>query len=177
MENNGSPPRTDPGSGCGSGPYDVAAALADVDAARQSVADRLITPWWYHPALGTILAAIMLVSALDLHNFVRLPVALVGAVGIGLLVGAYQRMTGLWVDLRNLGPTSRKWWLAYAVIVAVSAGASLVPTFREGPLPWWLAVLLAAVALVATIVLGRGVDGALREEIRSGVAALPRSRR
>lgn len=165
MENNASPP------------YDPAAALADVDSARRSVAERLITPWWYHPALGGILAAIMLVAALDLHNIVRLVVSLGGAIGIGLLVGAYQRTTGLWVDMRNLGPTSRRWWFAYAVIVLVVTGSSLIPTASGRALPVWLAVLLAAVALVATIVLGRRVDSAMREEIRTGAAALPKARR
>lgn len=158
-------------------PYDPLAALADVEAARSSVAARLITPWWYHPILGAIIAAIVLVGALDLPNLVRLPVALAGAVGIGLLVGAYQRVTGLWVDLRNLGPTSRRWWLAYAAIVTVVVGASLIPTAVGRALPPWVAVLLSAVALVATVVLGRGMDSAMREEIRSGVAATPRSRR
>lgn len=157
-------------------PYDPTAALADVDSARRAVADRLITPWWYHPALGTILAAIVLVGALDLHNLIRLPVALVGGAGIGLLVAAYQRVTGLWVDMRNLGPVSRRWWLAYAVVVVVVTISSLAPTFTDRALPVWLALTLVAVALVATIVLGRRVDEALRTEIRSGAAALPRRR-
>lgn len=34
-----------------------------------------------------------------------------------------------------------------------------------------------AVALVATIVLGRRVDSAIREEIRTGAAVLPNARR
>ena len=161
----------------GAGPYDPGAALADVSSARRAVADRLITPWWYHPALGSILAAIMLVAALDLHDAVRLGVSLTGAAGIGLLVAAYQRTTGLWVDARNLGPVSRRWWLAYAVIVAAVAGFSLLPTVSDRALPAWLAVLLAAVALGATIVLGRRVDGAMRAEIRSGAAPAPRPRR
>ena len=164
MENNASPP------------YDPAAALADVDSARRSVADRLTTPWWYHPALGAILAAIMLVGALDLHDVVRLVVSLCGAIGIGLLVGAYQRTTGLWVDIRNLGPTSRRWWFAYAMIVLVVTGSSLLPTASDRALPVWLAVLLAAVAVIATIVLGRRVDDAMRAEIRSGAAAIPSRR-
>lgn len=161
---------------CGTTAYDPAAALADVDSARRAVANRLITPWWYHPALGAILAAILLVGALDLHDLIRLPVALVGAVGIGLLVAAYQRITGLWVDMRNLGPVSRRWWLAYAVVVVVVTVSSLAPTLTDRALPVWAALALAAIALVATIVLGRRVDEALRTEIRSGAAALPRRR-
>lgn len=157
--------------------YDARDALADVAAARESLADRLITPWWYHPALGAIVAAIVLVGALDLPNLVRLPVALGGAVGIGALAGAYQRMTGLWVDMRNLGPTSRKWWVTYAVVVAVVVAASLIPTATRGALPLWLALTLTAIALVATVALGRRIDGAMRAEIRSCVATLPTSRR
>lgn len=156
--------------------YDPAAALADVGAARRAVADRLITPWWYHPALGVIIAAILLVGALDLANLIRLPVALAGAVGIGLLVAAYQRTTGLWVDMRTLGPTSRRWWMAYAAVVLILTVTSLAPTATGRALPTWLAVLLAAAALVATIVLGRRVDDAMRAEIRSGAAAIPRRR-
>lgn len=161
----------------GADPYDPTAALADVASARRAVADRLVTPWWYHPALGAILAAIMLVAALDLNNLVRLPVALAGAVGIGMLVGAYQRMTGLWVDMRNLGPRSRSWWLGYAAVILVVTVASLVPTASNEALPAWLALLLAAVALVATVVLGRRIDSAMREEIRSGTAPMPKARR
>lgn len=176
MESNGPAPRPGPLEPDSAAPYDPVAALADVGDARRAVADRLITPWWYHPALGIIIAAILLVAALDLHNLVRLPVALAGAVGIGLLVGAYQRTTGLWVDMRTLGPTSRRWWLAYATVVLVLTVASLAPTATDRALPTWLALLLAAVALVATIVLGRRVDDAMRAEIRSGAAAIPRRR-
>ena len=62
--------------------YNPRDALADVAATRSSVADRLITPWWYHPALGVILAALVLVGALDLHNAVRILVAVACAASI-----------------------------------------------------------------------------------------------
>lgn len=157
--------------------YGARAALADVDSARHSVADRLVTPWWYHPALGVIIGAIVVTAALDLHNGIRIPVALAGAVGIGLLVGTYQRVTGLWVDMRNLGSRSRRWWLAYAVLVAILVGISLIPSFGAQALPLWVALLLAGTAVVGTIVLGRRIDAVMREEIRSGIATLPAPRR
>lgn len=156
------------------GPRD---ALADVAASRAFVADRLITPWWYHPALGAILAAIVLVAALDLNTIVRLVVSLACAVGIGLLVAAYQRATGLWVDIRNLGPVSVRWWLAYVVLVAVVVGTALVPSFTGIILPAWVAVLLTVVVFLGTVVLGRKMDVALRAEIRSGAATAPGPRR
>lgn len=33
-------------------PYSAHDALTDIDSSNAAIADRLITPWWYHPALG-----------------------------------------------------------------------------------------------------------------------------
>ena len=157
--------------------YDPRDALADVAASRDSVADRLTTPWWYHPALGAILAAIVLVAALDLNTIVRLVVSLACAVGLGLLVTAYQRATGLWVDIRNLGPVSVRWWLAYVVLIVVVVGTALVPSFTDVSLSVRVAVMLTVVVFLGTVVLGRKMDEAMRAEIRSGAATAPRRRR
>lgn len=157
--------------------YDPRDALADVATSRASVADRLATPWWYHPALGAILGAIVLVAALDLNNIVRLSVSLACAAGIGLLVAAYQRTTGLWVDLRNLGPVSMRWWLAYVVLIGVAVGTALVPSLTDVSLPVWVAALLTAVVFLGSVALGRKMDEALRAEIRSGAATAPGARR
>lgn len=158
-------------------PYDPRDALSDVAATRASVADRLVTPWWYHPALGVILAALVLGGTFDIHDAIRLPVLLACAIGIGALVGAYQRTTGLWVDVRNLGPTSMRWWAAHLAMVAVIVGISLLPSIADVTLPVWLAALLPLVILVGTIVLGRRLDDALRADIRSGASTAPRARR
>ncbi|HMT49421.1 hypothetical protein [Dietzia sp. UBA5065] len=153
--------------------YDPRDALADVAASRESVADRLITPWWYHPILGAIMAAIVAANALALPNGAVIVVTLLGATGLGALVGAYRRATGLWVDLRSAGPASRRWWILYAVVLGATMGAALLATVADVSYPAWFAVTLAAVTLVATVVLGRRVDAALRDEIRSGTAPLP----
>lgn len=156
--------------------YDPREALADVAASRESVADRLVTPWWYHPILGALLSAIVLVHAFDLPTFVQIAVPLVSAVGMGVLVGAYQRVTGLWVDARNLGSTSRRWWLAYAGVVIVVVAVPVATGLTEYRLPFWAALACTAIALGATIVLGRRIDSAMREEIRAGRAPVPESR-
>ncbi|HJC29823.1 MAG TPA: hypothetical protein H9759_10545 [Candidatus Dietzia intestinipullorum] len=156
--------------------YDPRDALADVAASRGSVADRLVTPWWYHPILGALIAAIVLVNALHLSNLVKIVVAVASAAGMGLLVSAYQRLTGLWVDMRHLGPVSRRWWLAYAVVVAVVVAVPLLPAFTDRALPLWLAAVFTGTAFVATIVLGRRIDAAMREEIRAGRVAHTESR-
>ena len=157
--------------------YDPRDALADVAASRNSVADRLATPWWYHPALGGILAAIVLVSAFDLNNIVRLVVSLACAGGIGVLVAAYQRTTGLWVDIRNLGPVSRRWWFVYLVLVITAVAIAMTPSFSSITLPTWVAIVLTAATFIGTIVLGRRIDESMRVEIRSGTATAPRARR
>ena len=157
--------------------YDPHDALADVATTRAAIADRLITPWWYHTALGAILAALVVVGALDLHNAIRLPVALGCAVGIGMLVTAYQCVTGLWVDVRNLGPVSARWWALYAVPALVIVGASLLPSLTHVSFSAGVAASLAAAIFLGTIVLGRKMDAALRAEIRSGAATAPEARR
>ena len=152
-------------------------ALADAAASRRAVADRLITPWWYHPALGAITALIVAVNALELPDLVVIGATILGAAGMGGLVGAYRRTTGLWVDLGNAGPRSRRWWVLYAVILASTIGAALVASVTPLSYPAWFAVALTVITFIATVVLGRRIDAVLREEIRSGDAALPRTRR
>lgn len=167
METNGGPGQ----------PYDPRDALADVAASRTSVADRLITPWWYHPALGAILAALVLLGALDAHNAIRLTVALLAAISIGALVGLYQRTTGMWVNLRNLGPASTRWWAAYLVLVVLIVGVSTMPSITDITLPTWGAELLAAMIFIGTVVLGRRMDEAMRADIRTGTSLAPKSHR
>ena len=62
-------------------------------------------------------------------------------------------------------------------MVVVVVGISLVPSFTDRGLPGWTTALLVVVILVGTIVLGRGMDAAMRAEIRSGAATAPEARR
>ena len=155
--------------------YDARSALDDVATSREAVAERLVTPWWYHPVLGVLLASIVLVNALGLDSWVTIVVPLLAATGMGALAGAYKKATGLWVAPGNTGPRSRAWWSAYAVVVVVAVVLALAPMVTGLAYPTWVAWLLAAAVVVATVVLGRRIDAALRAEIRSGAAPLPRS--
>lgn len=146
--------------------YDATHALADAAAARESIARRLTTPWWYHPILGLNLAALVLVTAF-VPLGVALAIAIVASVAVSLaLVKLYQRVTGLWIGPQDAGPRSRRVWLGYAVVISL---VMLIAVFaRTGilALPAWTVWLAAAVSLVATVVLGRRMDELLREEIR-----------
>lgn len=150
--------------------YDAAAALGDTAAARRRTAERMITPRWYHPALGLATAAFALVLAQGSG-----PGALVGAavfLGIGFaLKHVYQRMTGLWIGPEQLGPCSSRWFRGYTALVAT---VLLLAVFAEDlGAPGWTVPAGAAALLVGTVVLGRTMDDRLRAEIRSGAAPRP----
>jgi hypothetical protein len=135
---------------------DPEAALAAIADQRREAAERLVTPWWYHPALGLLVGTMVATQAAP--TAVRLAVLAGFFVGLAALVRAYQRLTGLWVSGYRRGPAGRR-TLALAgvylacVLVAIVAGG------------WW-AIGAGAVVLVATVVLGRAFDEALRGELR-----------
>ena len=135
---------------------DAQAALAAIAGQRHEAAERLVTPWWYHPTLGVLVGA--LVASQAAPTTVRIPVLVGFFVGLAVLVRAYQRLPGLWVSGYRRGPAGR---VTVALVVA-NLAAVLVAILLGG---WW--AVAAGVAVVgATIVLGRAFDEALRAELR-----------
>jgi len=138
-------------------------ALASVEGARASAADRLVTPWWYHVALGLLVSGLVVLMALA-----PLPVLLAGlalyGIGLGVLVQTYKNKAGVWRSGLAGGKASTCAYVlmgVYFVCVAVAVGFG-----RLGDKAWpvWLA---AAAMLVATVVLGRQYDAELRSDMRS----------
>jgi hypothetical protein len=130
----------------------AAAQLAALQVAREKMAERVVPPWWYDPALGVVV--FLLVSAVALRDagwwyFATLAVA-VG--GLWALVSAYKRITGVWVSGMRRGrtaPALRVWFAAYAVVVAAALVADLVFDVRG-------AMVVAGAVLGVTITfLGR----------------------
>lgn len=142
----------------------AAAQLAAIADARSSVADRLITPWWYHPVLGLASAGFVLAYGLG-NDAVRISSAfLLGLTSIGLM-RVYKRLTGVWVSGLDAGRASR-WAKAMGVITAATGlGAWAVGAYTELD---WIVWVAAALVLVATVVLGRRFDVALRDQLRAG---------
>lgn len=155
--------------------YDATHALADVAAARDSIARRVRTPWWYHPILGLNLAALILITSF-VSSGVALVVAAVASIAVSLgLITLYQRITGLWIGPQDAGPRSRRLWIVYGVVIALAMLSAVLARTGILVLPAWTLWLDAAVALLATVVLGPRLDDLLREEIRaSGAAARSR---
>jgi hypothetical protein len=82
---------------------DALRMLAEVQAANADMAERAKAPVWYHPALGLLLGGLAAIQAAPLIwqglYFV------VYLVGLGLLVKAYIRKTGMWIPGYRAGRT------------------------------------------------------------------------
>jgi hypothetical protein len=138
--------------------------LAMITEARATVADRLTTPWWYHPILGLLLASYVVAVGLGSTLVKALAVVLLIA-ACGALASTYRRLTGVWISGFEAGRAGR-WAKALGGLVgAVTVVAWIVASWTELSWPAWG---LAAVAFVSTVVLGRRFDTALRAQLRAG---------
>jgi hypothetical protein len=143
---------------------EAGAALMAVQKQRSAVADRLVTPWWYHPCLGVLAGVIIAVQAAHSPAATAIGVG-VAVAGMGFLSASYQRITGVWVSGCRRGRAGRITLALVASYVAllVAAGA-----LDYGLGQRWAYVAAGAVAVVVTVVLGHRFDEVLREELRSG---------
>lgn len=143
-------------------PDDAVAALDLVHHARTALADRLVTPWWYHPVLGLLLGAFLASYAVGSGLAIGIGVVLYG-VGVGMLTRRYRQITGVWVNGLRAGSASRwAWALGAVALVAFLAGLGLDRGLGQR---WGLPAAGLLVA-VATVVLGRRFDEALRAQLR-----------
>ena len=142
------------------GPEEATAALHLVDRTRADLADRLVTPVWYHPVLGLIEAAF--VVSLDLPRPGNVVLLVLGLAGLAALVRAYARVTGLGIGgdyLRLAGG-----WVVGLVVLVLGAMAAVL-LFD----PLWVTAVAATAAFVATVVFGRRADPTIRARLRAGV--------
>ncbi|MGY1739327.1 MULTISPECIES: hypothetical protein [unclassified Blastococcus] len=138
----------------------AAAQLAALSADRAALADRVLQPWWYDVALGLLLFGFLSSYALD-SLWVTFPALVVFCAGMGALVTAYRRITGVWV---NTPPRLMAGWAAFVLVV-------LVPAFvlAEGFDQHWAMVVAGAVLGLTVGVLGRVWGRRYVAELRSGL--------
>jgi hypothetical protein len=154
---------TGPAPDTGEGPVvdreAAAAQLAALQADRAALADRVMQPWWYDLALGLLLFGFLASYAAD-SLWVTFPVMIVFFGGLGVLVAAYKRITGVWV---NAGRRALIAWAALVLLV-------LVPAFvlAQGYGHHWVMVPAGAVLGIAVIVMGRIWGRAYVEDLRQG---------
>ena len=124
----------------------AAAQLAALDADRAALADRVLQPWWYDVLLGLLLFGFLASYAFD-SLWVTFPALVVFSAGLGALVAAYKRISGVW---GSPGPRVMALWGVLVLLV-------LVPAFvlAEGFDQHWVMVPAGAVLGVAVGVLSR----------------------
>lgn len=140
--------------------FDPRSALDDIGRARSGVSERVGSPWWLHVGLGVLVAQQALVSGLAGGNW-TIPSFVALVVGAAVLVALARPSTGVTVA-RPRGPRSQG-LMAARILTALACiwGATVVDSQA-------VIVLLAAVALIATTLLGIAYDTALRHDITEG---------
>ncbi|MGP5641557.1 hypothetical protein ACTXPS_19220 [Brachybacterium tyrofermentans] len=145
--------------------------LAGLDIDRAQLAERVVTPWWYHPILGASVA--MIVGAQALPGALSPAVLALGAAMIPVLVMVYTRSYGV-VARAPTGPRTRRLMGVLVVLLIVGIASNLVIKLT-GIEPAW-GLVGAVICGVATVVLGRRYDDLLRIELASGDRVEPSGR-
>ena len=138
----------------------AAAQLAALRADRVALADRVVAPWWYDVTLGLLLFGFLSSYAFD-SLWVTFPALVVFLVGLGVLVAAYRRITGIWVNV------TRGAMAAWMVVVLPVLGAAFV--LAEGFDQHWAMVVAGAVLGLAVVLLGRHWSRRYDAQLRSGL--------
>ncbi|MFG3340397.1 hypothetical protein [Glycomyces sp. NPDC048151] len=145
-------------------PQEAQAALAAVHESRSDMADRLITPWWYHPVLGVLVGGLVAVATSGVAFPILIGVLAVYGVGLYLLVTAYRRKARVWLSGFDGGPKSRR--SATAMLVATLAITIAGSVFSIGLEIRWTALLTGLAVAAAVTVWGRHYDKVVRAELR-----------
>lgn len=136
---------------------DAGRCLDLADEARAAVAGRVVSPRWYHPAIGVLVAQHVLVQVAD-DSSLTLPSGVLLVAGcavlwlwwrrrIGVTVGAWTGRRSLFLlGLRSLLALVCIWTAAWSTAPAVAAAA-------------------AVVAVLGGVELGRRYDAALRHDL------------
>ncbi|MGO1225382.1 MAG: hypothetical protein ACTMII_09750 [Brachybacterium sp.] len=136
------------------------ARLAAMDTDASQLAARLVTPWWYHPILGGMVAAAIIAQSLP--SVASMSMIVMVIIWIPFLIKAYTSRYKVWMS-EPAGPRSRRMMLLLlGTLVVLMASGVLMKI--AGLSPWWVLVP-AVLGFVATVWLGRRYDAVLRSEI------------
>jgi hypothetical protein len=141
-------------------PDEARASLDEVRRMEAKLADRLVTPWWFYPGLGLYEA--LLVSSISFPKVLTWPAILIGLAFLGFLVRKYQRQTGLGMSNQYFA-LAPGWIIAMLMVILM---AIVINLLVDQPV---IVAATAAAVFVATVVLGRRADSAMRYRLRHGV--------
>ncbi len=127
---------------------------------RAALADRLVTPAWYHPALAALVFVFIAGAASERLWIVSFTVYCAGLVW---LTTTYRNITGMWANgWTRLGGRG----LAAGLFAILIAAIAISYAVRFDRLPWWWALVSAAVAALGTLWIGPRFDAACRAALR-----------
>jgi hypothetical protein len=138
----------------------AAAQLSALQADRAALADRVLQPWWYDVCLGLLLFGMLASYAFD-SLWVTFPALILFGAGLGALVGAYKRITGVWMSAGG-----RVVWVWAALVVGVLAPAFVLAEVYD---QHWVMLVAAAVLGLAVGVLSRMWGRAYVAQLRKGL--------
>ena len=126
---------------------DTLRMLAEVDAAKADMAQRAKAPTWYHPALGLLIGGLIAVQGQPIQVMLGVYAAYIA--GLVLLMRAYKRHTGLWINGYRAGRTR---WVAIGLAGLGMLGALIaIWLVRERGLTQAPLVFGAIVAVIVTV--------------------------
>ncbi|MFD5734587.1 hypothetical protein ACFWIY_17375 [Streptomyces sioyaensis] len=144
-------------------PATARAALDDVSAARTRVADRITSPWWYHPGIGLSLAFAFASPSIDWD---LIPYGVILGVGLIPMFLAFllKRSTGVGVDHYMATGGTRRLSMRYSLLLA-----GLIVT--GGVLQWavglrWAMAACGVAAFLLTAFTGHRIEQALHRDVR-----------
>jgi hypothetical protein len=123
-------------------PDEARASLEALSRDRELLASRIVTPWWYHPAVAAALVVLV-------YAMLSLPLI-------------YARRYGVAIS-RPAGRRSRRMLAVLVTVAAACMAGALV--IRLAGLPLVTALIPMTIAAAGTIVLGRAYDAALRRDL------------
>lgn len=142
---------------------EAASTLAAIADSRSSLADRMIAPWWYHPALGLLAGAA--IAEADARSWLLVGWSIAGyTVGCGALLWLNQRRVA--VAMRYFDPRTR---LVFSLHVATLTALIAVACWLDLDRGIQGAFIVAGVLAVAvTVAFGRWSDSVLRTRLQAG---------
>ena len=142
---------------------DALRMLAEVEAANGDLAQRAKAPTWYHPALGLLMGGLVAVQGQGIPA--KIVYYAVFLAGLALLVRAYKRHTGLWINGYRAGRTR---WVAVG-LATITTLCMLIAVWLERDRGLTTAPLIfgAIVAVLVTIA-GFVWEAAFRADLRDG---------
>ena len=133
--------------------------LALEASARASLADRLVTPWWYYPALGLLFGCLTASIAIESPYTLGVSFALF-VVGLSVLASQYRSETGIG---RIENPRGRPLLIGLTgmlLCVGVVVGTAATVGGATGT------IVAAVVAFLLVVGLGPRFDAVVRNDLR-----------